>query len=331
MPPSASSNRPARSRNAPVNAPRAWPKNSLSYSSRGTAAQFTLISGLPARLLRRCTSRATSSLPVPLSPRMRTAASVGATRSIWRASASSAGPWPTSSPNAPARVTSSRRYSFSSSSLRLSSSIRSNARAVAMAAAAWSAMVRSQSMQSRPTAPRANTASTPSTCPRWTSGWPPNPATPSARTQSGRAIQSGGSGSRSRTSIGSPVAAIRPTFRTPSGNRRNAPSSRVHSTSGSTADRPPLATRCRQAERSRHSAAMRQPVQSSDRCTSQIRASATRGDSANRSTTRRSRSGSACSRAISRSSLLGSTNSGAAGAEVMRPPHEISQATYEKS
>jgi hypothetical protein len=38
-----SSNRPARSRSAPVKAPRAWPKNSLSYSSRGTAAQFTLI------------------------------------------------------------------------------------------------------------------------------------------------------------------------------------------------------------------------------------------------------------------------------------------------
>ena len=34
-----------------------------------------------------------------------------------------------------------------------------------MAAAAWSAMVRSQSMQSGPTAPRANTASTPSTSP----------------------------------------------------------------------------------------------------------------------------------------------------------------------
>ena len=84
---------------------------------------------------------------------MRTAASVGATRSICRATASRAGPWPTSSPNAPARVTSSRRYSFSSSSFACSSSICSNARAVAMAAAAWSAIVRSQPMHSAPDGP----------------------------------------------------------------------------------------------------------------------------------------------------------------------------------
>ena len=109
-----------------------------------------------------------------------------------------------------------------------------------------------------------------------------------------------------------------------------APSSRVHSTFGSTADRPLLATRCRHDERSRHSAAIGQPVQSSDRCTSQIRARATRGDSASRSTTRRSRSGSACSRAISRRSLLGSAKSGAVGAEVMDPPDEISEIDLRK-
>ena len=44
--------------------------------------QFTFTSGLPERPLRRWTSRATSSLPVPLSPRTRTAESVGATRSV---------------------------------------------------------------------------------------------------------------------------------------------------------------------------------------------------------------------------------------------------------
>ena len=45
MPPSASSNLPRRSAAAPVNAPFSWPKSSLSISSVGIAAQFTLTNG----------------------------------------------------------------------------------------------------------------------------------------------------------------------------------------------------------------------------------------------------------------------------------------------
>jgi hypothetical protein len=85
VPLSASSKRPTRSRTAPVNAPRTCPKNSVSYRSRGTAAQLTLTNGLFALLLRRWTSRATSPLPVPFSPRIKTVESVEATRSICRA------------------------------------------------------------------------------------------------------------------------------------------------------------------------------------------------------------------------------------------------------
>src|SRR5690242_5132172 len=76
----------------------------------------------------------------------------------------------------------------------------------------------------------------------------------------------------------------------------------------------------------------RQPVQSSDFWTSQTRASATRGDSASRSTTSRSRPGSACSRARTSRSCLGSTNSGADGsADMTQPPDESSEIAYENS
>ena len=105
------------------------------------------------------------------------------------------------------------------------------------------------------------------------------------------------------------VAAIRPTLRTPTGKRRNAPSSRVHVACGLTAERPLLAARCRHSERPRHSSGIGQPAQPSEGCTHQRRASATRGDSARRSTTRRSSCGSACSRAMSSSSRLGSWKS----------------------
>ena len=103
---------------------------------------------------------------MPLSPRIRTVDSVGATRSICRATVCRAGLRPISSPKAPAPETSSRRYSFSSSSRFLSATISANARAVVMAAAAWSAIIRSQPMQSPAMGWRANTASTPSISPR---------------------------------------------------------------------------------------------------------------------------------------------------------------------
>ena len=45
VPPSATSNLPRRSATAPVNAPRTWPKSSLSISSSGIAAQLTSTNG----------------------------------------------------------------------------------------------------------------------------------------------------------------------------------------------------------------------------------------------------------------------------------------------
>ena len=82
VPPSASSNFPARSANAPVKLPFMWPNNSLSISSVGIAAQFTSTNGPRARGESAWIARATSSLPVPFSPVTSTRAAVGATFSI---------------------------------------------------------------------------------------------------------------------------------------------------------------------------------------------------------------------------------------------------------
>ena len=49
VPPLACSKRPVRWRSAPVNAPRSWPNSSDSSSVSGSAAQFTLTNGPPAR------------------------------------------------------------------------------------------------------------------------------------------------------------------------------------------------------------------------------------------------------------------------------------------
>jgi hypothetical protein len=57
---------------APVNAPLSWPNSSLSSSDVGMAAQFTRINGPFARGLAKWMPSATSSLPVPLSPRIKT-------------------------------------------------------------------------------------------------------------------------------------------------------------------------------------------------------------------------------------------------------------------
>src|SRR5258707_399520 len=64
VPPAAASKRPIRSLTALVNAPLAWPKNSLLYKSFGIQAQLTRTKGLPLRRLRRCNSRAISSVLV---------------------------------------------------------------------------------------------------------------------------------------------------------------------------------------------------------------------------------------------------------------------------
>ena len=83
VPPFACSNFPFLLAAAPVKAPFSWPKSSDSMSSVGNAAQFTATNAPPLRaVLRSCSSRATSSFPVPDSPRTSTVASVSATFSI---------------------------------------------------------------------------------------------------------------------------------------------------------------------------------------------------------------------------------------------------------
>jgi len=66
----------------PVKAPRTCPNSSLSISVSGMAAQLIGTKGNAFRGLRAWRAAATSSFPVPLSPRIITLASVGATRSI---------------------------------------------------------------------------------------------------------------------------------------------------------------------------------------------------------------------------------------------------------
>ena len=82
VPPSACSNSPFRACSAPVNAPRAWPNSSLSASDGLSDATLTGTNGPSQRWLYWWIARATSSLPVPLSPRIWTHASVGATTAI---------------------------------------------------------------------------------------------------------------------------------------------------------------------------------------------------------------------------------------------------------
>ena len=77
VPPLASSKRPACAVSAPVKAPRSWPKSSLSISDPGSAPQSTTTKLRLRRGLRWWIARATSSLPVPVSPRRSTAVLVG--------------------------------------------------------------------------------------------------------------------------------------------------------------------------------------------------------------------------------------------------------------
>ena len=65
---------------APVKAPLAWPKSSLSSRSSGIAAQFTATNGPPARADARCSTLAATSLPVPVSPVINTVELVPAAR-----------------------------------------------------------------------------------------------------------------------------------------------------------------------------------------------------------------------------------------------------------
>ena len=81
MPPSASTNRPRRARSAPVKAPRAWPNSSLSSSASGIAPQFTATKAWWRRPDCAWIARASTSLPVPLSPVSSTVALYSAARS----------------------------------------------------------------------------------------------------------------------------------------------------------------------------------------------------------------------------------------------------------
>ena len=85
VPPSASSNLPFLAVSAPVKAPRVWPNSSLSMSSSGMAAQLTSTNGPSARRLWWWMFRATSSLPVPFSPKISTRPLEGAAWAMSRA------------------------------------------------------------------------------------------------------------------------------------------------------------------------------------------------------------------------------------------------------
>ena len=80
VPLSAISNRPLRSVLAPVNAPLTCPNSSLSSSVSVSPAQLTGLNGLSRRSEFMWIARASSSLPVPEGPSIRTEIFVGATR-----------------------------------------------------------------------------------------------------------------------------------------------------------------------------------------------------------------------------------------------------------
>ena len=94
VPVCATSNSPSLLRWAPVNAPFSWPKSSLSISVVGRVAEFTTTNGLSLLGLPAQMARATSSLPVPLSPSINTELCEGAQREISRLTASIAGACP---------------------------------------------------------------------------------------------------------------------------------------------------------------------------------------------------------------------------------------------
>ena len=68
MPLSASSTSPSLRSRASENAPRSWPKSSLSTRLSGMAEQLSSMNGPLARGEPSCSMRATACLPVPLSP-----------------------------------------------------------------------------------------------------------------------------------------------------------------------------------------------------------------------------------------------------------------------
>ena len=82
VPSSASSKQPMRSNRASVNAPLTCPKSSLSAIPSARPPAFIVTSGRLRRSESACSQVATTSLPVPCSPVISTAASDGAIRSM---------------------------------------------------------------------------------------------------------------------------------------------------------------------------------------------------------------------------------------------------------
>ncbi len=82
VPPSARDKAPRRSWRASVNAPRTAPNSSLSSSVSGIAPQLIATNGPEGRSPRSWIDCATSSLPLPLSPRISTGTVSGATRAM---------------------------------------------------------------------------------------------------------------------------------------------------------------------------------------------------------------------------------------------------------
>src|SRR5262245_40978184 len=121
VPPSACSNRPRRIACAPVNAPRSWPKSSLSRRSFGIAAVLIAMNGFAERGLCRCSARATSSLPVPDSPMISTVAVDVESRPIARKTSCIAGAWPRISGEAASDSSAAASCRLSSSARRISS------------------------------------------------------------------------------------------------------------------------------------------------------------------------------------------------------------------
>src|SRR5690606_4543360 len=85
VPVCARSKQPMLREMAPVKAPFSWPKSSRSASDGEIAPQLIARNGAPARALLLCTVRAMTAFPLPLSPTLRTLASVGAARTTARA------------------------------------------------------------------------------------------------------------------------------------------------------------------------------------------------------------------------------------------------------
>ncbi len=123
MPPSAASKRPTRELTAPLKAPRLCPNSSVSSSVSGSAPQLTDTNGRDARRLFKWTVRATSSLPVPLSPLINTGLSLAATRATIETTSTISGLSPTMCGMPSRRVITSlsawfsRRRSFFSAAL----------------------------------------------------------------------------------------------------------------------------------------------------------------------------------------------------------------------